>query len=162
MFFLSALMLFMCFTGCKKDINEPTVLTCDEEYSFLLANPISSLPESLDEASWICFISKNRNKAETIESNLDYFFFAYVNTDMTFQYYAYLNSTEPGKNEQTSSITGLKSQIDYEDCSKIDMFSLGVVLFNLAFEKFPYELDYSYRRNFALILDKKIKNNEQK
>ena len=48
----------------------------------------------------------------------------------------------------------LKSQIDYEDCSKIDMFSLGVVLFNLAFEKFPYELDYSYRRNFALILDK--------
>ena len=48
----------------------------------------------------------------------------------------------------------LKSQIDYEDCSKIDIFSLGVVLFNLAFEKFPYELDYSLRRNFALILDK--------
>ena len=48
----------------------------------------------------------------------------------------------------------LKSQIDYEDCCKIDIFSLGVVLFNLAFEKFPYELDYSYKRNFALILDK--------
>ena len=31
-------------------------------------------------------------------------------------------------------------QIDYEDCSKIDMFSLGVVLYNLAFEKFPYDL----------------------
>jgi calcium-dependent protein kinase len=48
----------------------------------------------------------------------------------------------------------LKSPIDYEDCSKIDMFSLGVVLYNLAFEKFPYELDYSYKRNFALILEK--------
>ena len=47
-----------------------------------------------------------------------------------------------------------KSQIDYEDCSKIDMFSLGVVLFNLAFEKFPYELDYSYKRNFLLIYEK--------
>ena len=47
-----------------------------------------------------------------------------------------------------------KSQIDYEDCSKIDIFSLGVVLFNLAFEKFPYELDYSYGRNFLLIYEK--------
>ena len=46
-----------------------------------------------------------------------------------------------------------KAQIDYEDCSKIDMFSLGVVLFNLAYEKFPYELDYSYKANFGLILD---------
>ena len=53
----------------------------------------------------------------------------------------------------------LKSQIDYEDCSKIDMFSLGVVLFNLAFEKFPYELDYSYKRNFSLIVEK-IKKQE--
>lgn len=113
MFFFTALMSFTCFTGCTKDINAPTVLTCDEEYSFLLANPVSSLPESLDEASWICFVSKNRNNEETIESNLDYFFFAYVNTNMTFQYYAYLNSTEAGKNEQTSSINGLKNQIDY-------------------------------------------------
>ena len=48
----------------------------------------------------------------------------------------------------------LKAQIDYEDCSKIDMFSLGVVLYNLAFEKFPYDLDYTYKRNFGLILDK--------
>ena len=47
-----------------------------------------------------------------------------------------------------------KSQIDYEDCSKIDIFSLGVVLFNLAFDKFPYELDYSYGRNFLLIYEK--------
>ena len=48
----------------------------------------------------------------------------------------------------------LKSQIDYEDCSKIDIFSLGIVLFNLAFEKFPYELDYSCKKNFGIILDK--------
>ena len=48
----------------------------------------------------------------------------------------------------------LKSTIDYEDCSKIDMFSLGVVLYNLAFEKFPYGLDYTYKRNFSLILEK--------
>ena len=48
----------------------------------------------------------------------------------------------------------LKAQIDYEDCSKIDMFSLGVVLYNLAFEKFPYELDFDYKRNFRLILSK--------
>ena len=113
MFFFTALMSFTCFTGCKKDINDPTVLTCDEEYSFLLANPGSSLPESLDEASWICLVSKNRNKAETIESNLDYFFFAYVNTDMTFQYYAYLDSTEAGKNTHTYSITESKSELDY-------------------------------------------------
>jgi serine/threonine protein kinase len=48
----------------------------------------------------------------------------------------------------------LKAQIDYEDCSKIDMFSLGVVLYNLAFEKFPYDLDYEHKRNFGLILSK--------
>ena len=53
----------------------------------------------------------------------------------------------------------LKAQIDYEDCSKIDMFSLGVVLYNLAFEKFPYDLDYTYERNFGLILDKIQKQN---
>jgi len=53
----------------------------------------------------------------------------------------------------------LKAQIDYEDCSKIDMFSLGVVLYNLAFEKFPYDLDYTYKRNFGLILDKIQKQN---
>ena len=53
----------------------------------------------------------------------------------------------------------LKAQIDYEDCSKIYMFSLGVVLYNLAFEKFPYDLDYTYKRNFGLILDKIQKQN---
>lgn len=47
-----------------------------------------------------------------------------------------------------------KSEIDYEDCSKIDMFSLGVLLFNLAFEQFPYGLEYSDKRNFEAMLRK--------
>ena len=68
---------------------------------------------------------------------------------------------EMGIDERRKVDKLLKSQIDYEDCCKIDIFSLGVVLFNLAFEKFPYELDYSYKRNFGLILDK-IKKQELK
>ena len=48
----------------------------------------------------------------------------------------------------------LKAKIDYEDCSKIDMFSLGVLLYNIAYEKFPFSLDYSIKRNFQLILEK--------
>ena len=47
-----------------------------------------------------------------------------------------------------------KKAIDYDDCNKIDLFSFGVVLYNLAFEKFPYELDYSIRKNFRLIFEK--------
>ena len=54
-----------------------------------------------------------------------------------------------------------KTQIDYEDCSKIDMFSLGIVLYNLAFEQFPYELDYSIKKNFKLIFEK-IRNTKLK
>ena len=54
-----------------------------------------------------------------------------------------------------------KTQIDYEDCSKIDMFSLGIVLYNLAFELFPYELDYSIKKNFKLIFEK-IRNTKLK
>ena len=46
--------------------------------------------------------------------------------------------------------------IDYMHCNKIDLYSLGVVLYYLAFEQFPYGLDYSYKVNFTLIL-KKIK-----
>ena len=50
-----------------------------------------------------------------------------------------------------------QSTIDYEDCNKIDLYSVGVVLFNFAFEIFPYGLNYSYRNDFGLILEK-IKN----
>ena len=34
-----------------------------------------------------------------------------------------------------------KQEIDIEDASKIDMFSLGVMLYNLAFGDFPYGLN---------------------
>ena len=44
--------------------------------------------------------------------------------------------------------------VDYEDLNKIDIFSLGVVLYNFSFEIFPYGLDFSYRNNFELILEK--------
>ena len=47
-----------------------------------------------------------------------------------------------------------RTKIDYEDCSKIDLFSLGVVLYNLAFEKFPYDLSYYYTNNLGLLLTK--------
>ena len=47
-----------------------------------------------------------------------------------------------------------RTKIDYEDCNKIDLFSLGVVLYNLAFEKFPYELSYYYTNNLGLLLTK--------
>ena len=49
--------------------------------------------------------------------------------------------------------------IDYNECNKIDLYSLGVVLYFLAFDKFPYALDHSFNLNFALIL-KKIKSNK--
>ena len=41
-----------------------------------------------------------------------------------------------------------KEKIDYEDCSKIDTFSLGILLYNAAFEQFPFDLDYSDKKNF--------------
>ena len=44
--------------------------------------------------------------------------------------------------------------VDYEDLNKIDIFSLGVVLYNLAFEIFPYGLDFSFINDFGLILEK--------
>ena len=47
-----------------------------------------------------------------------------------------------------------RTKIDYEDCNKIDLFSLGVVLYNLAFEKFPYDLSYYYTNNLGLLLTK--------
>lgn len=34
-----------------------------------------------------------------------------------------------------------KDEIMVEDCNKVDIFSLGVMLYHLAFGKFPYELD---------------------
>jgi serine/threonine protein kinase len=49
--------------------------------------------------------------------------------------------------------------IDYIDCNKIDLYSLGVVLYYFAFEQFPYELIIEDRIEFNLIFQK-IKNNK--
>ena len=49
-------------------------------------------------------------------------------------------------------------EIDVDELNKTDMFSLGVVLYNLAFKSFPYEWDLSDRKNFIQILQKLIKN----
>ena len=45
-----------------------------------------------------------------------------------------------------------KAQIDIEDASKIDMFSLGVMLFNLSIGDFPYNLNVNHKKNYDEIL----------
>ena len=52
-----------------------------------------------------------------------------------------------------------KEHIDVEDASKIDMFSLGVMLYNLAFGDFPYNLNINLKKNFSEILNR-IRNNK--
>jgi serine/threonine protein kinase len=52
-----------------------------------------------------------------------------------------------------------KEEIDIEDCNKIDMFSLGTLLYNSAFGQFPYQLEYSDRKNFKGIHDKITQKN---
>lgn len=49
--------------------------------------------------------------------------------------------------------------IDYIYCNKIDLYSLGVVLYYFAFEQFPYGLNISDQIKFNLIL-KKIKSSK--
>ena len=54
-----------------------------------------------------------------------------------------------------------KEQIDIEDASKIDMFSLGIMLYHLAFEEFPYDLNINVNKNFRQAYEKiKYKNLE--
>lgn len=52
-----------------------------------------------------------------------------------------------------------KQEIDVEDCNKIDMFSLGTLLYNSAFGQFPYQLEYSDRKNFKAIYNKIMQKN---
>lgn len=52
-----------------------------------------------------------------------------------------------------------KKEIKVENCNKIDMFSLGTLLYNLAFCEYPYGLEYSDKRNFEKIKEKIAKNN---
>ena len=52
-----------------------------------------------------------------------------------------------------------KYEIDVEDCNKIDMFSLGTLLYNSAFGEFPYQLEYTDRKNFKGIYEKIMQKN---
>ena len=52
-----------------------------------------------------------------------------------------------------------KFEIDVEDCNKIDMFSLGILIYNSAFGQFPYQLEFSDRKNFKAIYDKIMQKN---
>jgi serine/threonine protein kinase len=45
------------------------------------------------------------------------------------------------------------------DCNKVDMFSLGTLLFNLCYRKYPYDLEIKDKNNFDEIKEK-IKRNE--
>ena len=47
-----------------------------------------------------------------------------------------------------------KKQININDCNKIDIFSLGILLYNLAFSSYPYGLEISDKRNFELMFNK--------
>ena len=51
-----------------------------------------------------------------------------------------------------------KKEVMVEECNKIDMYSLGSLLFNLAFAQYPYGLDFSDKKNFEKIKEKISKN----
>lgn len=51
-----------------------------------------------------------------------------------------------------------KEEIDVKDAEKIDLYSLGMLIFNLAFAEYPYGLKFSDKKEFD-ILKAKIKKN---
>ena len=54
-------------------------------------------------------------------------------------------------------------KINVEDLNKVDLFSLGVILYNFAFDEYPFDLDYEDRKNIEVISEKykkKLKMNE--
>ena len=56
--------------------------------------------------------------------------------------------------------------IKYKDINKVDLYAFGVILYNLAFGKYPYNLEYEDEENYKLIsqkIKKKLEiNNENK
>ena len=52
-----------------------------------------------------------------------------------------------------------KIEIDVEECNKIDIFSLGILLYDLAFGLFPFQLEYSDKKNFKDIYNKIMTKN---
>ena len=52
-----------------------------------------------------------------------------------------------------------KIEIDVEECNKIDIFSLGILLYDLAFGLFPFQLEYSDKKNFKDIYNKIMTQN---
>ena len=56
--------------------------------------------------------------------------------------------------------------IKYKDINKVDLYGLGVILYNLAFGKYPYSLEYEDEQNYKIIskkINKKLEiKNENK
>ena len=50
-------------------------------------------------------------------------------------------------------------KIKYKDLNKVDLYAFGVILYNLAFGKYPYGLIHGDEKNYDEILEK-LKNNE--
>ena len=63
-----------------------------------------------------------------------------------------------GTNPYMSPEVLKKAYIDIEDANKIDMFSLGVMLYNLSIGDFPYKLNENAKKNFDEIYEKIQKN----
>ena len=47
-----------------------------------------------------------------------------------------------------------RKYIKVKECSKIDMFSIGILLYHLAFNEYPYNLQFEDRKNFEKIGEK--------
>lgn len=51
------------------------------------------------------------------------------------------------------------NNIKYEEINKVDLYSFGVILYNLAFNAFPYNLTYNDQEKYSQILTKILINN---
>lgn len=95
--FITGLILVTILAGCKANADESSIRTCDEEFSFLLANPVSALPSLLDDNTWYCFVANLRDKNGSVEDNCNYFMFVYIENDegvSKWKYCTYITDTE--------------------------------------------------------------------